>query len=540
MKQNLVHALAITAASVTASFAVINPADQLAVGDGNSDIVVASTAQIDAEFGTSGGIDDTYTGQILFDFTIEVSNFNQGNNWGGFQLFNGGENLAVGCKYGDGVWGGFNGPGNYQLNGTGGTPDAIVSGEPKAFQMVINYVAGGDDTATITLGGTDNVMVGDYSFTEVQVRGGVGDPAVQNGKNFTGMSIEEIVVPPGPPTWNEPINMASVFVNEPYNETFVGKITDPNGDVITYSKLSSDAWISLASTGEVTGTPPVAGTSSLTFIATANGDSATGTVNIVVGGPLSGIVQYEPMLTTASDGADALRINESNDTGGWINTLNTRGGTVYIAFDWNITDNNAETGSGGFFGGLSINTDDTEKLLIGNDWNSLNYALLKFTDVSDTAIPYVLNTTVRLVCKLEMVTNGDDSAFLFVDQATEGVADATRVGDYSFNTLIHRTGNGTGSSDLENLVVATTYDEAYYGPSLPPAPVWITIESSDTEVILSWTALDRKTYGVEIKNNLIAGNWLPLTNGLEVVGGGTLSYTNAVGSDPTFYQVISE
>jgi hypothetical protein len=60
------------------------------------------------------------------------------------------------------------------------------------------------------------------------------------------------------------------------------------------------------------------------------------------------------------------------------------------------------------------------------------------------------------------------------------------------------------------------------------------------EMELSWTGEDGKPYGVETNSNLILpGGWVSwITN--QVGNGGTITVTNTIGPDQTFYRVISE
>lgn len=63
--------------------------------------------------------------------------------------------------------------------------------------------------------------------------------------------------------------------------------------------------------------------------------------------------------------------------------------------------------------------------------------------------------------------------------------------------------------------------------------------SGGTGMVLSWTGENGKTYAVQTNSNLIVANWQDFATGL---GGaaGTVSVTNTIGPDQTFYRVISE
>ena len=58
-------------------------------------------------------------------------------------------------------------------------------------------------------------------------------------------------------------------------------------------------------------------------------------------------------------------------------------------------------------------------------------------------------------------------------------------------------------------------------------------------MVLSWTGEDGKPYGVETNSNLIIPDWQTFMTGL-VGDGGTITVTNTIGPDQTFYRVISE
>lgn len=64
--------------------------------------------------------------------------------------------------------------------------------------------------------------------------------------------------------------------------------------------------------------------------------------------------------------------------------------------------------------------------------------------------------------------------------------------------------------------------------------------SGGTAMVISWTSEAGKPYGVQTNSNLIInGDWADWLTGL-IGNGGTLSVTNTIGPDQTFYRVISE
>lgn len=94
-----------------------------------------------------------------------------------------------------------------------------------------------------------------YSVSQIRMRavaigGFLGDMAVDN--------VEIWSAPIGPlaPVFNsDPISKAGAIQDQSYSETLAADASDGNGDVLTFSKLSGPAWLSVASDGTLSGTP---------------------------------------------------------------------------------------------------------------------------------------------------------------------------------------------------------------------------------------------------------------------------------------------
>ena len=77
-----------------------------------------------------------------------------------------------------------------------------------------------------------------------------------------------------------------------------------------------------------------------------------------------------------------------------------------------------------------------------------------------------------------------------------------------------------------------------YGPGGPPTAMIAGPYVGGMEI--SWFGEDQKLYGIETNSNLILpGGWSLWKTGL-TGDGNTLSVTNTIGPDQTFYRVISE
>ncbi|MGB0992752.1 MAG: PEP-CTERM sorting domain-containing protein [Akkermansiaceae bacterium] len=173
--------------------------------------------------------------------------------------------------------------------------------------------------------------------------------------------------------------------------------------------------------------------------------------------------------TATGGGVGNVIVDTSSDTGDWIDTLNA-GSTVFVGFDWTITNNAGETGAGGFFGGLGVYNGAGERLLIGNGWPQLTYSGGASGTIEDTGIAYTLNTTVRIVAELTTTNDGsgNDTWRMWVDPSTGdlGSPDAERT-DWTIDDLTqltHRAGNSPASTTMSNVVIADDFSSAVSVP----------------------------------------------------------------------------
>jgi len=74
-------------------------------------------------------------------------------------------------------------------------------------------------------------------------------------------------------------------------QTLAGAATDPEGDTITYSKISGPAWLTVAANGALGGTPATAANDSFVVRATSTGGTADATLNITVAAVPSAVAQ---------------------------------------------------------------------------------------------------------------------------------------------------------------------------------------------------------------------------------------------------------
>jgi hypothetical protein len=117
-----------------------------------------------------------------------------------------------------------------------------------------------------------------------------------------------------------PIARPAVVAGQNYASTIAGEATDPNGDTVTYSKVSGPSWLFVAGNGAVAGTPFSANLGTNSFVVRAadpSGLSSNATLNVLVlaASPIIvGIVPQSPdMLLSWSGGIPPFQVQVATD-----------------------------------------------------------------------------------------------------------------------------------------------------------------------------------------------------------------------------------
>lgn len=176
---------------------------------------IADAAAILAEVGAP--VDDTYTGTLTFSVTVHIDALGGGNGSDGFTAFHywlgETEKLGITAGWGSTNWGAFNyGAGTTEFDGGSG-PVPLAVGAEESMVIMIDFVAGGDDTLTVSFRGEDNIYTGDYSFDSIRTRSG------NNVADFTYMSMsvgdrDVDTDSDGMPDWWEAIHGLITGVND--------------------------------------------------------------------------------------------------------------------------------------------------------------------------------------------------------------------------------------------------------------------------------------------------------------------------------------
>ena len=108
----------------------------------------------------------------------------------------------------------------------------------------------------------------------------------RGGSDMATMNITVVAAANAPPTFTlDPFTEPNATVGLAYSSSIAGDATDPNGDALTFAKVSGPAWLSVASNGALSGTPAAANQGLNTFtvsVSDGRGGSDTATMNITV------------------------------------------------------------------------------------------------------------------------------------------------------------------------------------------------------------------------------------------------------------------
>jgi hypothetical protein len=141
--------------------------------------------------------------------------------------------------------------------------------------------------------------VGANSWT-VQVSDGNG------GTDTAILNITVNVAVNNPPSWSaDPFTQAAATANTPYSSWINWRATDPESDPLTFAKVSGPAWASVASNGQVTGTPALGDVGLGVFVV-----SVSDGINL----PVEATMNIEVLNVNAAPAFTSDPINEVNAT----------------------------------------------------------------------------------------------------------------------------------------------------------------------------------------------------------------------------------
>lgn len=201
-------------------------------------------------------------------------------------------------------------------NGSDGVGQLWIDGALKTSNTAVNWSNG---NSTARLGWTDFLMGSNqrtpnngkdsyYDFDDMVVYNATPPNKDAQGNPFIGpIGWSGGATPPPPlPTPNQPpkfisssITKSSATVGAAYSgQSLAGSATDPEGNIITFSKVSGPAWLGVAANGTLSGTPTTAASDSFVVRATATGGFAEATLSITAAMPVASLPSEPPIPVT--------------------------------------------------------------------------------------------------------------------------------------------------------------------------------------------------------------------------------------------------
>ncbi len=268
-----------------------------------------------------------------------------------------------------------------------------------------------------------------------------------------------------PPAFNsDPINKPNATENSAYSGSIAGNASDPDGDPLTFSKVSGPAWLNITSDGTLSGTPGSGDVSvnSWTVQVSATDGSDTATLNITVD-------PYTPVNQRPAFTSDP------------INKPNATDGTAYS-------------------GSIAVNASDPEgdpmtfSKVSGPAWLNVasNGTLSGTPGITDVGVS---SFTVRV-----SATGGSDDATLniTVDPSSIGITFTVEAEDFDVNggVQVYTVGGVTAI----NFVEANDWVE--YNVNVPETGTYL------IDYYIS-TPLDGSTIGFRLNGNTIVVDNVP-------------------------------
>ena len=379
------------------------------------------------------------------------------------------------------------------------------------------------------------------------------------------------------PVWDEPVTGGKGRVDKEYGGTLAGKATDPDGEPLEYSReATGPAWLTVEPDGTLGGTPAIGdlGTNTFTVIADDKFDApSSAELTIVVldvlnpGKTISINFAENPANQVFSGGQDIGPLE--TDSANWNSTLDRDDGNLGTGTKAALVDAfgvpttaDISWSSANTYWNSDGTGDDQAKLAVGylDDGTGIS--------ITVSNIPYASYRVYGLVSS-DMAWD-DPAGFPSDNPLVNGIwaygGDGNTVRTNYSSAWITKQETGLSWSEGSDTVlgnywtVETSGDltititknlgrasisgliiEELGGSGGPADPVEDLVIAGPVAggMVLTWTGADGKPYGVQTNSNLIIGDWQLFTTGM-TGDGGTMTVTNPVGPNQTFYRVISE
>jgi len=228
------------------------------------------------------------------------------------------------------------------------------------------------------------------------------------------------------------------------------------------------------------GSPLSAGTLHTAFVTVkdSNNNSYTNAWSFTTGYPSLLVTLAGPFTT--GGGVDITIFTSAGE--GWLGTNynNNTTRTLYTRYSMEFSNLNGETGNGGGFGGLHFELGNTEHLLVGNNWGSLNWSYdaagggAADLNITNGTLPVAFDDWHTIVVRTDYspiqdnVTIYFDPDFTLPEQSQNSQNITHLTTDVSFDNVRLRCGNGTASATWTNIIVGSLATDVGFPPLAAP------------------------------------------------------------------------
>jgi hypothetical protein len=489
----------------------VTVAGPFTTGGGND--LTLFTAAGDAWLGTNYNASSSRTiyirqSMMFSDLNGEIANDGSGGCYGGLQLFAGTtERMLTGETWRRNTWSVDDKAGNGDVGEVSLNPETtVVIGEWHVLVERIDFNPNGNSTVKVWLDPDftkteDNQpyapfqVAMDNTFDNIRLRCGNGtaDATWSNIVVGATATVVGFAVPAAPTFQGIVPAPASISVNP---NTAISAQVVVGGNPITAVALSVDGVSVTPSSNQVSGiislsyqpSPALtAGTThSVQLVVTDSSSSRFTNAWSFTTGYASLPIHVAGPFTTGG-GNDLTLFSTSGEP--WIGTNynDSSSRTLYTRFSMVFNDLNGETGSGGGYGGLHFFQDNSEKLLVGNGWTSLNWSLDAAGSQQELnpQTPVILGEWHTIVIRTDYLPGGNDNVKIWLDpdfsqtEANQPNPPYTFSADTSFNNIRLRCGNGTASATWSNIVLAaTSAGVGFVAPSDPQFQSYVPLQNA--------------------------------------------------------------
>ncbi len=487
----------------------------------NVDLVLFTAAN-DPWLGTNYQSSSSRT--LYARFSVEFDSFGNNFTFGGLQFWQGNSERLLVAKGGATA--------NWSVTG-GGVPDTDVppvtffnTGEWHSFVVRADHTAGGNTAVSVWLDPdftqTEAAQPNppltvslDNTFDSIHLRAGFA-PALAHFTNIVVASTSAGVgfVAPSAPTFQAYIpaqNATSASVSTPVGVTGIsgtysisagGVSMTLDGTAVSPAITTNGGSLNISYQPPTPFAPGSSHTAVVNVTDSNNGSASTSWSFTVDEYPTLPVTFAGPIMV-GGGGVGTVIWNSQN---GWIDSHygTNSTATLYTTFSMEFDSLNGETGNGGGYGGLHFYLGNSERLIIGNAWISLNWSLDAAgnqLDISST--PIVFGEWHTFVVKTVFVANASDHVKIWMDpdfSRTESgqVAPFAFDANVAFDSVHLRAGDGSASAQFSNVVMTAA---SPFAASVPPSVLHVSGGQ------LSWTSS-----GVLQQAPAVTGPWSDAPN----------------------------